>query len=110
MLKSNCFSNKEPGKPLHRAGCVKYTKSSLEARKHEGSMVQEHAAEDLSTISYLHEQSSWGKNVSLYVGGGSHTHSKKQKRRESFHKPGFMGTSEEIRLWVPRLSDIAYRG
>lgn len=72
--------------------------------------MQEHAAEDLTAISYLHEQSSWGKNVSLYVGGDSHTHSREQKGRESFHTPGFMGTSEEAWLWVPRLSDIACWG
>lgn len=73
-------------------------------------MVQEYAAEDVTSITHLCEQSRWGKSMSLYVGGDSRTHSREQKGRESFHTPGFMGTLEEARLWVPRLSDIAYQG
>lgn len=72
--------------------------------------MQEHAAEDVTSISHLREQSSWGKNMSLYVGGDSRTHSRQQKGRESFHTPGFMGTLEQAWMWVPRLSDTAYRG
>lgn len=49
VLKSCCFSNEEPGKPLRRAGVSEHTKSSLE-----GEIKKEkHVAEELIAISHL---------------------------------------------------------